>query len=108
MKKTLLIAVLMLGGCASFVASAPVQTYRAQGQAEAWHISGKLDGLKEFLTITVNGQDAISGQLSMWDGSGTVAGVYQGKPMSATCSTVRYQRRCQVLVGSEVAANLVF
>lgn len=107
-KSLLLVALLLASGCASFVATAPVQAYRAQGQADVWHVSGKLDTLQELLTITVNGQDAISGNLSVLDGSGTVSGMYQGKPMSATCAAMMYQRRCMVLIGSEVAATLVF
>lgn len=105
MKKAALVLVALLAGCAS---TAPMQTYRAPGQADAWHISGRLDEVGERLTVTVNGQDAISGKLSLWDGSGTVSGAYGGKPMSATCRAERRGRLCQVVVGSEVAATLVF
>lgn len=104
MKKYLVI-VALLAGCAS---TAPMQTYRAPGQVDAWHIAGRLDEIGEKLTITVNGQDAISGKLSMWDGSGTVSGEYAGKPMTATCRAERRGRLCHVVVGSEVAATLVF
>lgn len=105
MKKSLLLAALLLAGCAT---TAPVQTYRAAGQIDAWHVSGRLDELSESLTIIINGQDAVSGKLSLWDGSGTVSGAYQGKPVSATCNAVRNGRQCRVLIGSELAATLTF
>lgn len=105
MKKYLVLAAALLAGCAS---TAPMQTYRAVGQVDAWHIGGRIDGGTQLLTVTVNGQDAISGKLSLWNGTGTVSGVYEGKPMSSTCSEVRDRRQCLVVVGSEVAATLVF
>lgn len=107
MKKSLLLAVLMLAGCGTFSGS-QMQTYRAPGQVEAWHIAGRIEDMTQVLTITVNGQDAISGKLSIWDGLGSISGAYQGKPMSATCNAVRNRRQCQVVVGSEIAATLVF
>jgi hypothetical protein len=97
--------VALLAGCAS---TAPVQAYRAPGQAEAWHVSGRLDELSETLTITINGRDAVSGKLSLWDGSGTVVGNYEGRTVSANCHAQRRGRMCSVLIGSEVAANLTF
>lgn len=103
--KAYILAVALLAGCAT---TSTMQTYRAPGQVEAWHISGRLDEMSQLLTVTVNGQDAISGKLSMWDGTGTVSGVYGGKPMSATCRPERRGRECQVVVGSEVAATLTF
>lgn len=104
MKKYMILAAL-LAGCAQ---TATMQTYRAPGQVEAWHISGRLDEVSQRLTITVNGQDAVSGKLSIWDGSGTVSGAYQGKPISATCNAVRGRQQCLVAVGAEIAATLVF
>lgn len=107
MKKYLLI-VALLAGCSTVAPAHNVQTYRAPGQVEAWHISGRIDAMSQVLTITVNGQDAVTGNLSMWDGLGTISGMYQGKPISATCDAVNRRRQCQVVVGSEMAALLVF
>ncbi|MEW6591404.1 MAG: hypothetical protein AB1418_10240 [Pseudomonadota bacterium] len=105
--KKLLFAALLLSGCGTF-ATSQMQTYRAPGQSEAWHIAGRIEEMTQVLTITVNGQDAVSGKLSIWNGLGSVSGEYQGRPISATCNKVRQQRQCQVVVGSEIAATLVF
>lgn len=100
--KKYLVLVALLAGCAS---TAPMQTYRAAGQIDAWHISGRLDEITNELTVTVNGHDAVSGKLSLWTGNGTVTGTYEGRQISATCQRAQ---RCVVVVGSEVAANLSF
>lgn len=106
--KGYLLAVALLAGCSAIAPAHNVQTYRASGQVDAWHISGRIDAMSQVLTVTINGQDAVTGNLSMWDGLGTISGMYQGKPISATCEAVNRRRQCQVIVGSESAATLLF
>lgn len=106
MRKTLIaICMLALAGCAT---TAPVQMYRAQGQADAWHISGTLDEVTEELNIMINGQTALTGKLSIWNGTGSVSGLYQGRPITTTCRPANNRRECQVIIGAELAATLIF
>lgn len=107
-------AAAILAGCAT---TTPVQSYRPANYAgAAWNISGSLDEVSNKLTVTINGQKAVEGALSMWDSSGELSGKYEGRNVAASCrssGTVsryysNYKRECIIFVDNERAATLVF
>ena len=75
--------VLTLSGCASF---APVTASHYTSKDGTLTIHGQLvDGTD--VRIFVNGEKVIDGQVSLLRGDGKFNGNYQGKPVSADCST---------------------
>ena len=75
--------VLTLSGCVSF---APVTASHYTSKDGTLTIHGQLvDGTD--VRIFVNGEKVIDGQVSLLRGDGKFNGNYQGKPVSADCST---------------------
>lgn len=106
MKKTLLsaIAAVLLAGCSTV--SAPIAYRPANHSGPPWSIGGQLDAYD--LTITVNGEKAVTGRLSLWDGSGEFSGAYSGARLEASCASKNATVRCMVFVNGERAATLIF
>lgn len=97
----------LLAGCAT---QSTTQTYRPPEGGDQWLVTGELNEATGMLLVKVNGATAIKGRLSVWDGSGSVAGEYQGRPMQARCNPNTWQTKvnCLVFVGSELAGELSF
>lgn len=100
--------VVLVAGCA---ASAPALHTRAADGA-ALSITGSYSELNGRLLVAVNGAPAIDGRLSLWDGSGTLAGQYDGRPVVASCAQVRrglaQRLECAVTIEAAPAGSLVF
>jgi len=113
---TLLITLI---GCAT---TAPPQSYRPRDYSgPAWVITGNYDSMSHTLTVLINGDPAIEGKLSAWDGSGSLIGKHEGYTVMANCESIQKggtyigrvyvpqtQERCTVLVDNEMAATLLF
>lgn len=104
----LLLASLLLAACSTM---APPQHYRAAGAREALEISGELFDFTN-VKIFVDGVKVIDERLSLMSGDGEFRGVYNGRRISASCTTsmglVASAVRCLVFVDNERAATLSF
>lgn len=83
------------------------QPYRPPGEAQQWTISGRMHGLLK-IALRINGQLVFD---SPMDAQPT--GIYRDKPVRANCTThsgfaSRADMSCEIYVGDELAANLVF
>lgn len=109
MKKIiLLIALSIVTACATYTSTQP---YRSES-GDKYQITGRVEELSYKTQIEINGETVIDGQLSAWDGSGSLSGNYQGEPVMLNCvSTVKGAGRelfCQVFISGDHAANLTF
>lgn len=102
--------VLFLASCATY---APPATYRPMGSHDApWVITGEKESLD--IIIKINGERVAHGSIPLFSMSDTASfhGVYKGNHVAVSCFSSRgafsSNYRCQVVVGSELAANLVF
>lgn len=95
-------------GCAT---TSSTQTYRPRGdEGNGWAINGTMNELGKH-TVLINGQKVIEGNVSAWDGSGTLFGQYQDLSVRSECSSVAYGKTypdCRVYVDNELAATLTF
>ena len=113
MKTLILLSLLALSACATTYTS-PTQYYRAAGQTDRLAISGTLLRSPGMTTVTntvdifINGRRVTGGEFS--GGSAEFFGDFDGKPVSADCSTVLsgdlVNVRCVVYVSGERAATL--
>lgn len=103
-----LTVVLVSVGCAS----APLQSYRpANYSGSSWSITGT-NNINSVI-IKINNQTVIEEKLSFIGGDGEFRGSYEGKPVTASCSTNRgifFGRtvNCIVFVSGDRAATLKF
>lgn len=91
---------------------APSQGYRPSGSTAApWQISGELFDFTN-VKIFINGSMVIDRRLSLMSGDGEFQGSYNGKQITANCSTssglLVSATRCLVFVENEKAATLSF
>jgi len=90
-----------LSGCAVVTPETESRYVSADGQLE---IHGELVD-SSGVRIFVNDSKVIEGHVSLVRGDGEFAGSYQGKPVSADCSTAggskRHATTCLVAVGNE-------
>ena len=93
--------VLTLSGCASF---APVTASHYTSKDGTLTIHGQLVDNSD-VRIFVNGEKVIDDQVSLLHGDGKFNGTYQGKPVSADCSTPEGRKlsvtTCTVAVAGE-------
>jgi hypothetical protein len=83
------------------------QPYRPPGEAQQWNISGRMHGPLK-IALRINGQLVFDAPM---DAQPT--GIYRDKPVRANCTTRsgfigRADMSCEIYVGDELAANLVF
>lgn len=117
MKNTLLIASLLMAGCVSMHES-PAQNYRLAGEENPVNITGHIERKDSIVTeatlhVQFNGQEVLSGKLGPQYTGDIAGGIYQGKPVSSTCSSIRksnggYDVRCMVFVANERTVTLTF
>ncbi len=107
--KNVLIAslIVLLAGCTTI---APSQTYRpANYSGTAWDISGELYDFNDMVAIKINNEVVILHELSDWTRDGEFSGIYQGKPVTASCMTDGTNTpHCFVFINNEKAATLTF
>ena len=107
--KNVLIAsmIILLTGCTSI---APSQSYRpANYTGTAWDISGEIYDLNDMVVIKINNEIVILHDLEAWTSDGEFTGIYQGKPVTASCITdVTDTTHCFVSINGEKAATLTF
>lgn len=108
--KRLFIAILAAGLLAGCTTTAVTQGYRPANHAGApWQISGTANCLSGLHTVTINGEEAIKGKLSILDCSGEATGRYQGRAVTSSCIGNGYDKvTCFVTIDNERAATLVF
>jgi hypothetical protein len=104
-----LISVLALAACTT---TAPAQGYRTAGSTAApWQIRGELFDLTN-VKIFVNEAKVIDERVSLLSGDGEFRGGYQGRAITASCSTsaglLTTATRCIVFVDNDRAATLSF
>ena len=76
--------------------------------ASPWQISGELFDFTN-VRIFINGTKVIDRRLSLISGEGEFQGNYNGKPITANCTTNALgSTRCLVFVDNERAATLSF
>jgi len=109
--KTLLLAGLMLAGCAT----TPTQTYRPANYAgPAWTIEGHMKpGLIDYeITVKINSQSVVTGKMTDFQDTAEFTGQYEGRKINASCSKIQTMRgvtvQCLVFVDGERAATLQF
>lgn len=83
------------------------QPYRPPGEVQQWNISGRMHGPLK-VALRINGQLVFDAPM---DAQPT--GIYRDKPVRANCTTHagfvgRADMSCEIYVGDELAANLVF
>lgn len=104
----ILTAAFLITGCATYTATQP---YR-DTTGDKYQITGRVEEVTYKTEIEINGETVISGNLSQWDGSGSLNGEYQGKPVNANCAQqvkgAGTQLVCQVFISGDHAANLTF
>lgn len=107
--KNVLIAsmIVLLAGCSTI---APSQTYRPANYAgPAWDISGEINDFNDMVVIKINNEVVIIHELSDWTRDGEFSGIYQGKPVTASCMTDGTNTpHCFVFINNEKAATLTF
>ena len=89
------VALTACGGTPKRIVDAAPQFYAAGCEKEPWKIEGTFnegenfdDNLRRTVTIKINGQTAISGEISGGqDANGEVTGKYEGKALTAVCSS---------------------
>ena len=104
MKRLLCITLLFVIGCAS----TPAQMYRPRGyDGDAWRINTILKpGLVDTeLTIQINGDPIIKEKLSDFQSSYELAGKYEGRNITASCSQANSAWKVFVFVDNERAAS---
>jgi hypothetical protein len=103
----MVLAAVLLSGCAATAS----QTYSPYDSPDkVWEVSGHQAPFGK-MTIRINGQPAMDGQVSIWTGSGQLAGSYDGRPARANCTKqpgTRARTSCQVFVGDEAVGTLHF
>lgn len=83
------------------------QPYRPLGEVQPWTISGRLHGALK-IALRINGQLIFDESMDSHP-----TGIYRDKPVRANCTTHagfvgRTDMSCEIYVGDELAANLVF
>lgn len=120
MKKTALIIAALVSGCATtHTYQASPQAYRAKGQENQTHITGKIEqkynnfGLIDYNKIVIffDGQPQITGTLDAAMTGEFVGDDYQGKKTAASCSTKPVTKewgetKCIIFIDNERAATL--
>ena len=106
---TLFVSLIGLSACSTV---APSQGYRPSGSTAApWQISGELFDFTN-VKIFINGAKVIDERVSLLSGDGEFHSSYNGKQISASCSTssgiVSSSTKCFVFVENEKAATLSF
>lgn len=114
-----LTAAALLSACGGITThTAPAQAYRAKGAAQAHTITGKISrddklvSVSHLLTVSIDGQPAISGPIG--GGNGDVSGRHDGKPALALCNRQgalldeSYSIHCRIVIDGEFAATLTF
>ena len=104
-----LMMVLVIVGCAS----APSQSYRpANYSGNPWSITGDFNNLSQKVIVKINNQTVIEDKLTFFGGSGEFQGIYEGKPVTASCSTntsfFGSKVNCMIFVSGDRAATLSF
>lgn len=115
-----------LGGCASLVTAPPKQYAPEGANAKPWLIGGTFDPRRHTLTITVNGDNVMSGRFPPYTPRLSLPGLYEGHRLAADCEftvgilkhriaeTVFQKVRgksgnsCAILVDAKPAATLYF
>lgn len=93
---------LAVSGCTTTA----VQPYRPAGESAQWQIVGTYHEVTDRATLTIDGAPVIDGTLSHWDGSGTLSGTHQGRPVTMSCAGDYHPKTCTVTVAGELAATL--
>lgn len=121
-----LVGLMALSGCASVVTAQPKQYSPDENGKGLWTIGGTYDRNRHVVTISVNGDNVLSGRFPPYTPRLDLPGSYEGHRLHAECDFTRgvikhriaetiYQnvRRnsgnsCQVLVDAKPAATLYF
>ena len=108
-KSISLVLVALLSACTTV---APTQGYRSAGSTAApWQIRGELFDITN-VKIFINDTKVIDERVSLMSGDGEFRARYDGKNISASCSTsaglMIASTKCMVFVENEKAATLSF
>ncbi len=116
MKKVLIILFFFLVACSESHVK-PTQSYKPQGQDEAWKISGHMVSnlLSHRVTININDQEVIDGSLDP-AGNGSLLGNYKEAKIESICRGKRMGSvrknlpnvNCLVLIDDEESVTLKF
>ena len=123
---SVLVSLAALNGCASVITAPPKQFTPPGDGKKPWTIGGTYDRHRDLVTISVNGDNVLSGRFPPYTPRLNLPGTYEGHRLHAECEFTRgiikhriaeavYQnvRRnsgnsCQVLVDAKPAATLYF
>lgn len=116
MRIAVIIAALLATACAATF-TAPAQSYRMRGGAEAISITGRIDREETLLTVdhkltvSLNQTPALSG--SIGGGTGDLSSTWNGKPLMALCNrdgdlSSYYSIHCRIVIDGEFATTLTF
>lgn len=109
MKKTAILLLLALTGCAT---TAPSQYYRPANSANQYKITGDYNQLTYKLDIFIDGNSVLSGRMPVFSNDLELSGAYNNMAVDSMCfrkvSAFSEQVQCTVLVDNERAATLSF